>query len=751
MIYSMGILKGLFLFIIRKPKIVVGILWGILLVYFVLKPADSFVDKLELTSITSKSSYEKNIIDKLFTKTINECDSNGPLTYGHIWRHSGSGINFGMWDISDKIEWNSGSWDWFFGAWNVDSAIKWTDSSLSWVKLSNLSFETKEAWEDSSRVSFSKTNVQKVNVDEWDIIKTNWEYIFYLKLSTLDLLVIKTPLKEWKVNLNEARVVNKFHLPKNYLNRKKIDLFLKWEKLIFLANSFNLDGSFNRWKNTTYVAVLNFSDINNLKLEKELEIKWGYFKSRLIWSKLYTISDINLGNLKNDICRRYKEKWANKTTTLLKYFFNIEPSAKSQNKELYKAFKEELESFSFSYEADSDTPLEGKTGNKLSIYDAKIRESDLNNLRMSEISFNIISAIDINNENKIPKQTLLIWDLRWGEIHMTNNTLYVVNSYKKRHNFKCKNKWNCRYNINDGSEYTLIHKLNFSWDEFKYVWSQTIPGRPINQYSMDESNWYFRIFTYNANFKRATGLYIFNQQFKIEWTLENIAPTETFKSSRFMWDKAYLVTFKQVDPLFVIDLSNPANPSIIGELKIPWFSSYLHPIWKKDGKEYLLWVGEIWSNLKVDLYEADYGERPLSKNKVSVKQTATLEIRDTEAKYRYTRMYSPVLNNPRAFVYDKEKNELLLPVSYNDRHPYGKKALKVIQVDINWNLYNSITKEVELDYTKGIRFDTVRANDDLRSWYFRDTDWETIYQLVNRENINFYHWDESIKVNFNQE
>lgn len=65
---------------------------------------------------------------------------------------------------------------------------------------------------------------------------------------------------------------------------------------------------------------------------------------------------------------------------------------------------------------------------------------------------------------------------------------------------------------------------------------------------------------------------------KLTGRLENLARGERIYSARFMGDKIYVVTFKQVDPLFVIDAANPNAPKVLGELKIPGFSDYLHPL-----------------------------------------------------------------------------------------------------------------------------------------------------------------------------
>jgi uncharacterized secreted protein with C-terminal beta-propeller domain len=72
-------------------------------------------------------------------------------------------------------------------------------------------------------------------------------------------------------------------------------------------------------------------------------------------------------------------------------------------------------------------------------------------------------------------------------------------------------------------------------------------------------------------------LYVLDENLDSVSNLTDLAPGETFQSSRFIGDKLFLVTFEQIDPLFAIDLSDIQNPEVLGELKIPGFSTYLHP------------------------------------------------------------------------------------------------------------------------------------------------------------------------------
>lgn len=126
--------------------------------------------------------------------------------------------------------------------------------------------------------------------------------------------------------------------------------------------------------------------------------------------------------------------------------------------------------------------------------------------------------------------------------------------------------------------------LNEGNAEFKAY--GTVNGTVLNQFSMDEYKGYFRIAT-TAGSSKYSIVSVLNSSLKPVGEVKDIAPGETIKSVRFLGDTGYVVTFEQTDPLFVIDLSNPEKPAITGELKIPGFSSYLHPV----SEGYVLGVG----------------------------------------------------------------------------------------------------------------------------------------------------------------
>ena len=121
--------------------------------------------------------------------------------------------------------------------------------------------------------------------------------------------------------------------------------------------------------------------------------------------------------------------------------------------------------------------------------------------------------------------------------------------------------------IQEENRKTIIHKISIDEDKIEYVAKGTVPGRLLNQFSMDESGDRFRVATtieyyiQHEGTIRSNAVYVLDEQLNIVGELEDIAPDESIFSSRFMGDRLYLVTFEQIDPFFVIDLSTDTPKS----------------------------------------------------------------------------------------------------------------------------------------------------------------------------------------------
>ncbi|WP_455368525.1 beta-propeller domain-containing protein [[Eubacterium] cellulosolvens] len=208
-------------------------------------------------------------------------------------------------------------------------------------------------------------------------------------------------------------------------------------------------------------------------------------------------------------------------------------------------------------------------------------------------------------------------------------------------------------------ETTIIHGVAIQGPDITFEASGIVPGRVLNQFSMDEHKGYFRIATTNGQVMRgretsSNNVYVLNKDLKIVGLLENLAPGEQIHSARFMGDRCYLVTFKKVDPLFTIDMSHPENPRILGKLKIPGYSDYLHPY----DENHIIGIGKetveaeegdfAWyQGLKISLFDVSDVKNPREVDKLIIGDRGT---------------DSPALRDHHSILFDRNRNLLVIPI-----------------------------------------------------------------------------------------
>ena len=289
-----------------------------------------------------------------------------------------------------------------------------------------------------------------------------------------------------------------------------------------------------------------------------------------------------------------------------------------------------------------------------------------------------------------------------GQIHVSKDSVYLTaNMWQQNNNSACPPGAKCVMPMiwNPGTSSTLVHKFNLTNANIRYSYSKEISGTPLNQYSMDEDvDGNFRIVTSLSSWSgginnSSTSLSVLNPTGSIIGKLANLAPGENFQSSRFIGNRLYLVTFEQIDPLFVIDLADSKNPKILGELKIPGYSTYLHPY---DADRLIgigydtktnQWGGTQNAGIKVDLYNVRDVKNPT--------RESSLALGDMGSS-------SDALWNPKAFVWYKEKNLLLLPVTLmtsagNTENTYLSKSAFQGMVGLSVNP-GSITEKFRLTH-----------------------------------------------------
>jgi len=189
-------------------------------------------------------------------------------------------------------------------------------------------------------------------------------------------------------------------------------------------------------------------------------------------------------------------------------------------------------------------------------------------------------------------------------------------------------------------------------NDLKVVAAGQVPGILLNQFAMDEYADNLRVAvtigeTLWGGFgmpgtESANDVYVLDKNLKQIGVVKNLGLEERIYSARFIEDKGYLVTFREIDPFYVLDLSDPFNPQMKGELKIPGYSSYLHPV----SKDKILGIGKEDRNVKVSLFDVANPRDPKEIDKYFLNET-----------------WSEVLNNHHAFLLDEKYQMFFLPGS----------------------------------------------------------------------------------------
>jgi uncharacterized secreted protein with C-terminal beta-propeller domain len=205
---------------------------------------------------------------------------------------------------------------------------------------------------------------------------------------------------------------------------------------------------------------------------------------------------------------------------------------------------------------------------------------------------------------------------------------------------------------------TKIYKFAMNAGRLTFAAGGKVPGTVLNQFSMDEYGEYFRIATMKGEIwgigenTSKNNVYVLDGALNVVGKVEGIAPGEKIYSVRFMGERGYMVTYRTVDPFFVLDLKDPCNPAILGELKIPGYSDYLHPYdenhvigFGKDSVE--IWGTAYYLGMKMAIFDVSDVSNPLQMFSEKIGDRGT----DSE-----------LLRNHKALLFSKDRNLLAFPV-----------------------------------------------------------------------------------------
>jgi inhibitor of cysteine peptidase len=530
---------------------------------------------------------------------------------------------------------------------------------------------------------YSGTNVQVQGVDEADVVKTDGEYIYQVNRQRI-VIVKAYPSEKMKVES-----ITSF----NEMNFNPVEMYIHGDKLVVIGNSYvnyivpqkHIEEKDTRKSNGLTekdpVNQVQGKDTIQVQFKEEIQVEQvqpkiyppPYYHSETVKAVIYDISDkTNPKKLREVDLEGYYIS----SRKIGPHLYII------ANK--YIDYYRIMDKSAAEYQDYKAEPAYRDTAVKDDFIDV-----DFKSIRYFpecvEPNYMIIAGIDIDN---IDKQADISTYLGSGQnIYASLENLYVTITGYRQIDIKpdVETSTDSGEKSSDSSsgvssdtepavdakiavirgpqvineENTMIYKFALDKGNVIYRSKGEVPGRILNQFSMDENGKFFRIATTTGQiwrddeFTSKNNIYILNDVLDIKGKIEDIAPGEQIYSVRFMGDRAYMVTFRTVDPLFVIDLKDPEKTKILGALKIPGYSDYLHPYDENHiigfGKDTVELKGQAYYlGMKIALFDVTDVSNPIQKF------TENIGDRGTE---------SEILRNHKALLFSKEKGLMAFPVT----------------------------------------------------------------------------------------
>lgn len=459
---------------------------------------------------------------------------------------------------------------------------------------------TESSSSSSNTKDYSTTNIQVENVDEADIVKTDGDYIYSISEDNVIITDVKDP--------KQPKVVATIKSEDDDIPE---DIILYKDKLVVISTKGNqTQRYYYNDRMNTVVKIYNITSREKPVLTKSYEMYEPYYTSRCIDNVLYVISSGNLRKEDDEIVVGYNEDNMEKEMSIdkIKYLKDV------------KTTKQTL---------ISTVDLNNETA------DIKL-DSYLMNISNAYVSENAIYLLNqkYNNDSKIPMKLLFGFKGVFGL-----EDYYEMDS--------------------ESGYYTEIYKFDIK-ENVEYKAKTKVKGKTINQYSLDEKDNHLRIALYDNDGSRVA---IFDEDLKQIGISDNVAKGEKMYSSRFIGDKVYFVTYKTIDPLFVMDLSNETKPKVLGKLKIPGYSTYLHPY----DENHIIGIG---METKEIINRNSNGKVISTTAKVVGMKMALFDVSNVNSPVQISsvvigdsRTTSAILTNPKALLFSKEKSLIAIPVN----------------------------------------------------------------------------------------
>ncbi len=362
--------------------------------------------------------------------------------------------------------------------------------------------------------SYSQTNSQVEGIDEADIVKTDGQYIYVV--TGQDVVIVKA-------NGSDVQEVGRIKGQDNvYIS----DIFIDNDRLVLMGNYYDYIGS----------------DDPILYQESSEKVRSSYYNTgrNYVYTAVYDTTDKSSPQLLKEV-----EAEGNFVSS-------------RKNGDYVYIVASQYTYWLMSNGGEDDQILPMVKDSTVSDQPEPIALNDLMICpRQNFDCYTTVAAINISDTDQDAQFESFAGSVQ--DIYMNDSSLYL--SF---------------YDWQDETTMTDLIALDVDQTSINYRAGGAVEGYLLNQYAMDEYDGYFRIATTTSD--NGCNLYVLDQYLNQVGSANDIVTNERIYAARFSGDRGYLVTYENIDPLFVLDLSDPANPTVTGQLELPGFSNYLHVV-----------------------------------------------------------------------------------------------------------------------------------------------------------------------------
>ena len=523
---------------------------------------------------------------------------------------------------------------------------------------------------------FSGTNNQEVNVEEADRVKTDGERLIIMRGNTIEVFDVTgaEPVSVRSIQLDD--------------DSWGAEMFLMGDTVLLLSNAWSneafssADSSYR--PNGISTSKLTEVDLETGDIGATVEIEGNYLSAREIDGSIRIVTSSGLGNF--DFLFPSNE--------------GAEDAAEQANRAIIEDSTIDQWIPTYRQSNSGDVVSEGRAFDCTDMYIPN---------EFSGFGALTILTVDIDNGLSVNDALGVLSD---GQtVYASTDRLTVAsNRYPE---------WDRQTGdlvSSDEDHTTSMHTFDISEiGSTEYVASGSVQGSLLSQYSLSEHEGFLRVATtdgaaWNRSEDSESMVTVLEERdgdlVQVGF-VDGLGKGEQIFAVRFMGDIGYVVTFRQIDPLYTVDLSDPTDPTVLGELKIPGFSTYLHAV----GDGQLLGIGQ-------DASEEGF---------TTGAQTSLFDVGDLTDPTRADQInfgdnsYSSVDWDPKAFLFWGERNLAVIPVSswnYNEETGEERNSATAVLVQINEDntltelgrIGHPVTSECESDYFEE-EFEIERAED----------------------------------------